>query len=235
MRYYKTLHSFYTSKEWADLKKQIRNERLNKNGETVDEYTGKPIYGNDVVFHHKEPLTMQNVNDWNISLNANNIMIVSHKSHNEIHARFSHFQRKVYLIVGSPLSGKTSFVERAASKEDIIFDFDKIWSSISINEPHIKNPRLKPIAFALRECLLDQIKMRSGKWINAWIITTEPFVMNRKRLIDSLGIDEVIVMDATRESCLERLHQFPDGRNIEEYEQYINNFYDNYQEEEIIE
>ena len=81
---------------------------------------------------------------------------------------------------------------------------------------------------------MEQIKMRNGKWINAYIISTEPFVMNRKRLCDSLGVTETIFMDTTKEECLKRLHENPQGRDIELYEKVINDYYENFQSEELI-
>ena len=237
MRYFAKVHDFYKSKEWQQLKVVLMEKRRNEKGELLCEHCGKPIFKTfDCIPHHyKIPLSLENVNDPNISLNEDNLMLVHFKCHNELEKRFSSYKRSVYLVVGSPCSGKSSWVkENANGQEDLILDFDNLWEAISINDRYIKPNRLKPIAFALRECLLEQIKMRTGSWINCYIISTEPYVMARKRLIDSLGIDEVIFMDTTKEECLKRLHENPNGRNIEEYEQYINNFYDNFQSDELL-
>ena len=51
-------------------------------GETFSDY--------EVIAHYKTPLTMQNVNDYSVSLNPENIMLVTHKAHNEIHSRFGY-------------------------------------------------------------------------------------------------------------------------------------------------
>lgn len=230
MKYFKSLQEFYNSTEWQKCKEQVRNSRLNENGETIDEYTGEPIYEKyNVVFHHKIELNMQNVNDYSISLNPDNIMIVSHQSHNKIHKRFTSYQRKVYLVVGAPCSGKTTFVEQNATEDTLVLDFDKIWQAISINNKYIKPNRLKPVAFALRQSLMEQIKMRNGKWFDCFILTTEPYIMNRQRLINELGIDEVIYMETDKRTCLERLYANPQGRDIKLYEDLINEYYDNLQ------
>lgn len=235
MKYITKLIDFYKSKEWEDTRQITWNDRLNEDGEMICEDCGLPIIKQkDGILHHKIELTLQNVNDLSISLNPDNLVWLHHRCHNVRHARFCSFQRKVYLVVGSPLSGKSTFVENAASSEDVILDFDKIWESISNNQKHIKNNRLKPIAFSLRECLMEQIKMRSGKWINAWVISSSPRIMDRQRLINSIGVDEVIYMDATENECIKRLHENPDGRNIEEYEKYIKDYFEQFQDDSLI-
>ena len=73
--------------------------------------------------------------------------------------------------------------------------------------------------------------MRSGMWFNAYVIVTMPRVMERKRLIDRLGVDEVIHIKEDTRVCLERLYDNPNGRNKEEYEKYIRDYFTSYQEE----
>lgn len=235
MRYFKNKKQFYNSKEFYNFKTLLIQKRIEQYGDLKCEECGKVLlHRHDTIPHHsKIPLTDENCNDVNISLNEDNIQLVCFKCHNKIEHRFSSYKRSVYLVVGSPCSGKSSWVkENANGQEDLILDFDNIWEAISVNERYIKPNRLKPIAFALRECLMEQIKMRAGSWINCYILTTEPYVMNRQRLINSLGIDEVIYIDTTKEECIKRLHEKPDGRNIDEYTSFINNFYDNFQYED---
>lgn len=234
MRYFTKVHDFYKSKEWKQLKQILMEKRRNEYGELICEHCGLPIMATyDCIPHHyKIPLTIENVNDANISLNEDNLMLVHFKCHNTLEHRFSSYKRSVYLIVGASCSGKSSWVEQNATEDDLILDFDKIWQMISINPKYKKPNRLKPVAFAIRESIMEQIKMRNGKWINAYILSTEPYVMNRKRLCDSLGVDETIFMDTTREECIKRLYENPQGRDIKEYEEYINNYYDNFQPDE---
>ena len=234
MKYFNKVHDFYKSKEWKQLKEILMSERRNENGELLCEHCGKIIlHTYDCIPHHyKIPLSLENINDPKVTLNKDNLMLVHFKCHNELEKRFCSYKRSVYLIVGASCSGKSSWVEEQATTDDLILDFDKIWQAISINKKYIKPNRLKPVAFAMRECLMEQIKMRAGKWVNCYIISTEPYVMNRKRLCDTLGVDETIFMTTTREECLTRLRENPNGRDIEEYEAYINNFYDNFQEDD---
>lgn len=237
MRYFQNKKQFYNSKEFYDFKTMLMHKRTNEYGELLCEECGKVLLKRcDTIPHHcKIPLTDENCNDVNISLNEDNIQMVCFKCHNKIEKRFCKVEKKVFLVVGAACSGKTTFVrENANGEEDIILDFDQLWQAISINDKYVKPNRLKPVAFAMRECLMEQIKIRNGKWINAWIISTEPYVMNRKRLCDSLGVDEIIYMDTTKEECLDRLHQNPQGRDIESYEKFINDYYQNFQSDELL-
>ena len=53
--------------------------------------------------------------------------------------------------------------------------------------------------------------------------------VERQRLIDKLGVDEVIHIDTPKDECLKRLYENPQGRNIEEWEKYINDYANKYQ------
>ena len=130
MRLFQNLPQFYNSDEWRKFRKQLIHERTNKaDGILYDEFDGKPLLQSyDIVLHHKKPLTMQNVNDYSVSLNPENIMIVSQRSHNEIHGRFGYTtQRKVYFVYGAPCSGKTTFVNNIKGNSDLVVDMDNIW------------------------------------------------------------------------------------------------------------
>lgn len=235
MRYFKNKKAFYNSQEFYDFKTLLMKKRENEYGELLCEECGKVLlHRQDTIPHHTPiALTDENCNDPNISLNEKNIQMVCFKCHNKIEHRFSSYKRSVYLVVGSPCSGKTSWIkENANAQEDLILDFDNLWQAISINERYVKPNRLKPVAFALRECLMEQIKMRTGSWVNCFILSTEAFVMNRKRLVDSLGIDEVIYMDTSESECIKRLHENPGGRDIKLYEKLIHDYYSNFQSEE---
>ena len=78
-----TLDTFYRCKEWENLLRVLKLERVNEAGELICEHCGKPITrAYDAIGHHKEELTPENVNDANVSLNPANIAFVHHKCHN---------------------------------------------------------------------------------------------------------------------------------------------------------
>ena len=200
-----TLNNFYKSKEWEDLLQVLKLERVDSNGDLVCEHCNKPITkAYDCIGHHEVELTEANVNDYNISLNKNNIKLIHFKCHNIIHERFGHERpRKVYIVYGSPCSGKSTWVNSNAQANDLIVDLDSIWQCITINDRYNKPNRLKANVFGVRDCLLNQVKMRVGKWKNAFIIGGYPLRMDRVRLADELGA-ELIYIESSKEECLSR-------------------------------
>lgn len=233
-------HAFYKSTKWKECKQRVLLERVREDGGIYCEYCGKLIntskqfdpQSNDnrsvMIFHHKIELTESNYMDYEISLNPKNIQIVHFACHNRIHERFGGGtpQKKVYLVAGSVCSGKSTFVQENMSIGDLVLDLDLIWQSISMQPIHNKPNSLKPIVFAIRDTVIDQIKMRSGSWQNAWVITTQSRPMEVERMANSLNA-EIITMDIDRETCLQRLYDNPQGRDIELYTRLINEYFDN--------
>ena len=219
------LFSFYRSKEWCLLIQHIRHDRLNGDGLTICEYCGKPIIKEyDCIAHHQTYLTEENVNDYDISLNPDNIMLVHHKCHNIIHDKLSYRGRKVYMVYGAPLAGKETYVNGVKCDGDLIVNIDSIWQCVSGGNG--KPNRLKSIVFGIRDYMLDSIKYRRGKWNNAYIIGGYPLISERERLCKELGAEEIFI-DTPKEECLRRLETCED-RDKEEYTKYILGWFDTY-------
>lgn len=230
MTYFNTLSDFYRSKEWEEFRIYLIAERTAADGFVYDEITGKPIVkAYDIILHHKIELTLENVNDANIALNPDNIQIVSFKTHNEIHKRFGKWTRHIYLVYGCPLAGKATYVQERAELHDLVIDIDKIYACISNNPKYIKSGRIADNAFAVRDCLLEQIKTRRGKWVNAWIIGGYPFKGERERTASEYGA-ECIYIPCTQEEAESRLQAVTDERDKAEYKRYIQTWFDRYQE-----
>lgn len=229
-----SLSQFYNSDIWRTFRLQLIDERTNKSdGVLYCEYSGKPLVKQyDIVAHHKTPLTMANVNDFNISLNPENIMLVSQRAHNEIHARFGFMaERKVYFVYGAPCSGKTTFVNDIKGNSDIVLDIDNIWQCITGGERYVKPKALNANAFGLRDCLFDMIKTRAGKWERAFVIEGAAHKSDRTRRIELLGAEPIFI-NTDKETCLKRLAS--DLKRTEtqkqEWTQYINEWFENFQE-----
>lgn len=200
-----TLDNFYKSDEWVNLVSNLKHTRLNENGDIICEHCGSPIVkAYDCIGHHKIELTDANVNDYNISLNEDNIMLVHHKCHNQLHARFGYEgPQKIYIVYGSPCAGKSTWVKESAGKDDLIVDVDKIWEAITINDKFNKSKRLLRNVLGVRDCIIDQILIREGKWKNAYIIGGYPLSTERKRLADKLNA-ELVFIDESKETCKSR-------------------------------
>lgn len=203
------LHTFYASDIWTRFKQQLMLERTNILGQIICEYCGNPIiHGYDCIGHHEIPLTLDNVNDYDISLSSSNVQLVHMRCHNSLHMRWGTYERKVYLVHGAPCSGKSTFVSENAEPDDLIVDMDSIWGCISNGYRYVKSDALKANAFGVRDCLLDQVRTRLGKWRNAWIIGSYPLLMERERMVRAYGC-ELIHIDTGRDECLTRCSDRP--------------------------
>lgn len=230
---FNSLSQFYNSDVWRNFRAGLIHSRVNPaDGILYDEHNGKPLLNSyDIVAHHKIPLTMKNVNDFSISLNPENIMLVSHRSHNEIHSRFGYGRgRKVYIVHGAPCSGKTSFVNSVKGNSDLLIDVDNIWQCITGRERYFKPNALKQDMFAVRDCLIDRVKHGVGNWETAWIVSSEAFKTPREELAKRCGA-ELIHIDTDRETCLARLYQDDSRIDVQEqWAKYIEEYFNRYQE-----
>lgn len=200
-----TLFTFYRSKEWERLLKQLRIDRLNDDGEIICEYCGNPITkAYDMIGHHKVELTEANVNDFTISLNPENIAFVHHRCHNFIHNKLGYAVREIFLVYGAPLSGKTTWVHNNMNEGDLVIDIDSIWQCVSGCDRYVKPNRLRSIVFRVRDSLLDAVRYRAGKWNNCYIIGGYPLSSERERLCKELGAREVFI-EASMDDCIARL------------------------------
>lgn len=243
MKTYKNTAEFYKGEDWSNCKAQVLQSRIKADGSIICEHCGKPILkgfnplknnnAGAIVFHHKIYLTNSNVNDANISINPDNIQIVHWSCHNEIHERFGFSgtnnrpEKKVYIITGASCSGKTTWVKERAAANDIILDIDDIWETLSKQPRYTKPVAIKPIVFNIREQLKDNIARGVGTWRNAYIIESLPNVIDREReaaRYKAFNV-EIVTMDATKEECIQRLQTNPDGRNINDYIKYIEDYY----------
>lgn len=221
------LADFYHSREWEQLMKVLRIERINADGELICEYCGKPITRKyDCIGHHKVELTEQNYQLAEIALNPENIALVHHRCHNKIHDRLGlSYTKQVYLVYGSPLSGKTTWVKDNMSAGDLVVDMDSIWECISGQPRYIKPKRLTQNAFAIRDSLIDQIRTRRGNWLNAYLIGGYPLISERERYCRNLGAREVFI-DTPKDVCMERLKN--SDRNTPEYRKYIADWWEKF-------
>ena len=220
-------YEFYHSDKWRTLVQTIRIDRVDDAGQIICEYCGKPIVKSyDCIGHHKIELTEENVNDYSISLNPENIELVHHRCHNYIHDKFGHSMRQVYLVYGAPLSGKTTYVHDNMSEGDLIIDMDNIWQCVSGCDRYIKPNRLRSVVFRLRDDLLDMVKYRFGKWSNAYVLGGYPLSGERERLLKDLSAREIFI-DTSKDECLARLAA-DEQRDHDEWIRYIDEWFERY-------
>ena len=218
-----SLYNFYRSKEFTNLRLNIIHERTQSDGYLYCEYCGKPILkAYDCIAHHKIHLTELNYTNADVSLNPELIQLVHHKCHNKIHNKLGYSNREVYVVYGSPLSGKSSYVESVLEPGDLVIDIDNIWQCVSGQSRYIKPNRLKSVVFSVRDNLLESVKYRRGKWNTAYVIGGYPFEAERNRLLDTLGAKPIFI-DTDESTCLERLQN--SDRDITEWTKYISDWW----------
>jgi hypothetical protein len=230
---FQSLAEFYNSDIWRKFRASEIERRRNKDdGILYCEYSGAPLINSfDIVAHHITPLTMQNVNDFSVSLNPSNIMLVSHRAHNEIHARFGFCtERKVYYVYGAPCSGKTTFVNSIKGNSDIVCDIDNIWQCITGGARYEKPNALKANMFEIQRCILDMIKSRYGKWERAFIIDGGAARTPRNNRINDLGAEPILI-NVDKETCLKRLENDPQRTQAQkaEWRKFIDKWFNEYQ------
>lgn len=228
------LQKFYKSRKWESFIKKLRAERVDESGFIICEHCKKPILkAYDCIGHHKRELTDDNVNDVMISLNPENVALVHFKCHNEIHKRFGNSVCKVqdvFIVYGAPCSGKTTWVKENAESEDLILDIDRLWQAVRADRcgRYDKPSELSQNVFAMRDLLIDMIKVRRGNWQRAFIIGGYPLQGERERLADIVGAKQLVFIDTPKEVCEARLRASPDGRDQAQWQRFIDLWFERY-------
>lgn len=231
---------FYKSKQWESFRQIVIDNRTDEDGFVHCAICGKPILKKyDLILHHKIELDDINCNDANIALNEDNIECVHFKCHNQIHERFgynktsvnTYVKKHVYIVYGSPCSGKTTWVHENATANDLVVDMDSIWQMIGVNERYVKPAALKAVVFDIRDHLYDTIRYRRGKWHNAFIIVGGALKGDRERLMQRVGADGFVFIDTNEDECLKRLSNRIDmnEEQKEEWALYIQNYFRQFQ------
>lgn len=219
-----TTASFYHSSEWEKLLAQLKIERANEEGQIICWHCGKPITkAYDIIGHHKVELTDNNVNDFTVSLNPDNIVFVHHRCHNFIHNKLGYAKREVFLVYGAPFSGAAEWVKKNMSRGDLVIDLDSIWQCVSGCERFDKPLRLNAVVFKLRDELFNAVRYRLGKWNAAYIIGGFPLSSERLRICRELGAREVFI-ESTRDACVKRMEKVK-GIKRDDYLKYIDDWF----------
>lgn len=239
------LQKFYKSKKWEAFRKVVIEQRTDPDGYVHCAICGKPILkAYDLIVHHKTELSEDNVSDAMIALNPDNVECVHFRCHNQIHERFGYngtsagrnIKKHVYIVYGSPCSGKSTWVQDNATADDLVVDLDSIWQMISINDRYQKPAALRSVVFDLRDKLYDIIKYRSGKWHNAYIITGGALLGDRQRLQVRVSADDMIFIDTPMDECIKRVHnRHGSDDEAEDWMKYVTDWFNSYQPDELSE
>jgi len=117
----------YVSKAWRELRFNLIIER----GPVCQRCSKVVIDTSKLVGHHKITLSPANITDINITLNKDNVELICSRCHDAVHKRYGYNQHNVYIVYGSPLSGKNTFVNQLSSIGDMVLDIDRLYECIS--------------------------------------------------------------------------------------------------------
>lgn len=223
------IHAFYCRKDYLDLAQACKIKSggvCAKCGGVFDISELRP--------HHKVELTLDNIDDVNITLNPDNIEVLCHDCHNAAHKRFGYAvgAKHVYLVYGSPCAGKTTYVNGVATRNDLIVDLDKIHRAICICGLYDKPDATKRVAFNVRDYLLDEVRTATPrrKWQDAYIIGTYPDRIDRDVFVQDYGA-ELVHIDTSKEECIKRAYQDIERSSIRDAViGWINAYWERYRE-----
>lgn len=223
------IHAFYCRKDYLDLAQACKIKSggvCAKCGGVFDISELRP--------HHKVELTLDNIDDVNVTLNPDNIEVLCHDCHNAAHKRFGYAvgAKHVYLVYGSPCAGKTTHVNSVATRNDLIVDLDKIHRAICICGLYDKPDATKRVAFNVRDYLLDEVRTATPrrKWQDAYIIGTYPDRIDRDMFVQDYGA-ELVHIDTSKEECIKRAYQDIERSSIRDAViGWINAYWERYRE-----
>lgn len=220
-----SLHSFYTSDEWLNLRLRLMDEREDENGDIICDHCHKPIYNRDeTIAHHTTMLTLDNFEDYDISLNPERIELVHHTCHNLIHNRWGKHNQHIYIIYGAPCSGKKTWVKDNATKDDVVIDMDLINAAITGGNMYDNSANTRGEVFAVRDFLYERITLRAmRKAHNIFIVGGFP----RKAELEDMCVKynaTPIFMNVSKDECLMRLEGMT-GIDKIAYRKYIEDWF----------
>jgi hypothetical protein len=221
------LKRFYDSNEWRNLRMSLILIR----GNTCQQCERTGFDSANLVGHHSPvELTNENVDNALISLNPDNVLIICRPCHDAEHTRFGQGIKQVFVVYGSPQSGRKTYVMGKKMANDLVVDIDALYIAVTGygygNKP---NSLYKNVA-RLRTTMIDMITTRYGDWGTAWIIGTYADRYNREQIVNDTGAT-LIHIKTDKDECIRRLARNDKLRHRQaEWTGYINKYWDEYSE-----
>ena len=201
---------FYGSTQWKKARSLYLGSQFN-----VCEDCGKAAS----IVHHIKPITPNNINDPNITLNQNNFKALCEDCHTLIHSNnvkqngitFDNSgnitkEANVFLVCGSPASGKSFYVKNRKTKHDIVIDLDYVCAALlgELDNIYADHEPVLSVALEVKALLYEIITVRRGKWRKAYVITSIASIAEQKAVARELNA-EIVMVDTSLEDCLKRL------------------------------
>lgn len=131
---------------------------------------------------------------------------------------------KTTIISGPPCSGKSRYVRDHAQPGDLIVDWDDLAHALTGQPAHTKTPaELIGYIAEARDAIIARLEQRRPNDVRAaWIVVSDP---SDATSLARRTAGSVVEMSTTVDECLERLHDDPDGRDVEELERVIRSWH----------
>ena len=244
---------FYKSDAWIKARAAYIAERTRIDG-GLCERCGKTSDKPGEELHHIEHLTPNNIDEYDICLNPKNLQWLCKDCHFIVHREIilKEFERArqakkrilhngcyfndegelvrmaVYIVCGSPASGKTTLVREKMTPGDLVVDLDMIKQSISLIPGKETPDNLLDIALGIREYLYELIEERAVDCRNVWVIASLPRRAERQELVERLGA-ELIECKVPYHEAIARAKADDERRNKTLQLALIDRYFENYE------
>lgn len=204
--------SFYQSKQWKTVRDWYVSERTKMDGGLCECCHTEP----GVEVHHIKPLTPENINDQDITLNPDNLMFLCKFCHFEKHKEMilsrMQWRRKqrvltdgkyfdemgmvqpmrVYIVYGPPFAGKMDYVRQHKDEQDLVVNLDMIKTMLGSS-----GDNLTRLSFDIRDLIYKLIEERDDKidCKNVWIVSGLPNKDKRHQLAERLQAKTILITD----------------------------------------
>ena len=115
----------------------------------------------------------------------------------------------IYLVYGSPCSGKSTFISEHMGDGDIVCDVDLLYAAISNRDAHDADLYAHEMALKLKDFFLSIIRDRAGGWKDAYVTSTANTAEKLKQEAERIKADEIIFIDTPMWVCMERAKERP--------------------------
>lgn len=232
---------FYDSPQW----RKTREAYLDSQNYICEECGGAAC-----IVHHIKPIKPWNVGDPSITLDWRNFKAVCEKCHTAEHTQDKKYRGKaarlngiafdeagnaikspnVFLVCGSPASGKTTYVAEQKGANDLVVDLDYICAALmgEAGDVHLDHRPILAVALEVRDLLYQIIQARRGKWERAFVLTTITNAQEMKAVANELGA-ELILIDTPLQECIRRIRSDPSrSKNRRQFERLAVEWHEKY-------
>ena len=239
---------FYKSKEWQGVRGNVLRR---------DNYLCRHCGNPAEEVHHIIHLKPDNISNPMIALHEDNLLSLCTDCHFKVHRedikqkviKTNKSRRKpevrdgymfdnegniipitgnVYIVYGSPGSGKTTYVKEHMEIGDMVVDLDLIKQAISLQGRTDKTDNLLNVTLTIRDLLYKMIEHREVDSKNIWVVAGLPNKTQRIDLKNRLKA-ELIYIDTPIHECIKRVRNDSTRMDKQQQIDIINQWWNTYQ------